>query len=94
MHGNVVFTPNMAGCYADGTFGHDHVRIVLLDLLVQARGPARDPFVLASLEYPEMPDDAWDEIAAIDWINTHACEDCHFLMEAGDLILFPDPMEG
>lgn len=75
------------GCYADGAFGHDHVRRVLKDL-VEETGGSED--LVNSLQ-GAMPDDAWDEYEALDWLNEHAAsEGCAWEFNCGDLIYTDD----
>ena len=84
------FTKHDTGCYADGAFGHEHVRERLRDLVwYWADNDLRE-----SLGGP-MPDDAWDEDEALEILNRvcfgdtfehdHIC--FHFC--DGDLLLGP-----
>ena len=75
-----IFTRQDAGCYADSTFGHDHIRMRLADILElmtldsQAAGhPTHTDYserydIFTSLRRA-MPDDAWDENKALDYLN-------------------------
>lgn len=73
------------GCYADGARGHAHVREVLHDMM---EGLNADPALVHSLART-MPDDAWDEIEAIEVLNDHT-QNGHFELHDGDLILSDD----
>lgn len=80
------------GCYADGAFGHDHCRARLATLIRQfvdlreydrTTHPTASEDLLASLEGP-MPDDAWDEIDALDLLSDST--GLYWLFDGGDLI--------
>lgn len=75
------FTKQDAGCYADGSFGHNHVREVLGSLLVEVGRPDLQDELLF-----EMSDDACEEYDALDILNAE-CEGCYFEMVDGDLML-------
>ncbi len=50
--------------------------------------------LIDSLQSSEMPDDAWDEEEALDWLNTHATtDDVHFVLCDGDLLLVDSEFE-
>src|SRR5687767_7475536 len=72
------------GCWADGGFGHPHVREVLAVVLTDKGGPSD----LAVSLLGEMSDDGAEEYEAIDWLNEHAVEEgLHFTLCDGDLLL-------
>lgn len=84
------------GCRADGALGHQHVRERLADLVgaVLIRGADSDDAMTQlasrdeldrSLRSP-MPDDAWDEHAALDLLNDTADPGHLFELSDGDLI--------
>lgn len=86
------YTRASVGCYADGVLGHSHVRAQLADLVWRLTssddGIAEGPLV-PSLLGP-MPDDAWDELEALDILND-ACEPgVHWEMVDGNLMLLTD----
>jgi hypothetical protein len=74
------------GCWGDGAFGHQHTRQACAATLrhyalenFESRGEATPgfdqdfgPMQLAEKLDGEMPDDAWDEDLAIEWLNEHA----------------------
>lgn len=72
-------------CYADGSFGHDHVRTVLANLLEEWW---LAPDVQAALRAP-MSDDASEELTALELLNAQACDGCEFVLEDGSLMLVP-----
>ena len=90
----------MPGCYADATFGHEHTRKRCAEVVgeVLAHVPSRDwsssaaasAMFIASLSGP-MPDDAWDEHEAADFLNKH---DSHagfwWGWQDGDFGLWPE----
>jgi hypothetical protein len=76
---------NVTGCYADGSFGHDHVREVLAHQ-VESDG-CIDRALIEALLGP-MSDDAQEEYDAIAWLNENACIDgVYFTLNDGDLLL-------
>jgi hypothetical protein len=80
-----IFTDNDAGCHADGTFGHQHVRDTLGDLLVDASDKL-DGDLLVSLQ-GTMPDDAWDEDEALEALQSVTDEGLTWELHDGDLVL-------
>lgn len=62
----VKLSHNDAGCWGDGSFGHQHTRERCANVL-QALG-CSETELLDSLRGP-MPDDAWDEEEAEAWLN-------------------------
>jgi len=76
------------GCYADGSFGHDHVRTVLCMLLRKSfdRRLVEASELITLLEQP-MSDDGQEEYDAIDLLNEHATEGTFFEFSDGDLML-------
>jgi len=91
-----MFTINDTGCYADGAFGHDHVRGRMADLLERlyrhhprggdgAHWQSVRPIV-ESLR-GDMPDDAWDEDEGLEWLNSACYDDTCFAFVDGDLVL-------
>ena len=85
-----TFTTADIGCHADGTFGIKHLREVLEDLLdgLALSGFPVDPEVAQSLLGP-MPDDAWDELEAIEILQDATEPGCglYWTMDSGDLLL-------
>lgn len=78
------------GCYADGTFGHDHIRTILAGMVDRWNGPQD---LVESLQ-GEMPDDDSDTDEAIEFLNETACSvGVMFTMDNGDLMLI-DSMGG
>ena len=69
------------GCYADAAFGHDHIRKVLGDFA----GALGDKELADSL-YGDMPDDAWDEIEALEKMNEATETPGYWELHDGDLI--------
>jgi hypothetical protein len=69
------------GCYGDGTHGHQYTRkrcAAVIEYYLDANFTARGIKVhfdttslVDSLKGP-MPDDAWDELEACDWLNAWA----------------------
>jgi hypothetical protein len=80
----IQYTRRDAGCYADGTFGHDHCRAVLANLLTDIDCP--DSGLILSLNGP-MPDDAWDELDALDALQAVTEDGLVWGFESGDLVL-------
>lgn len=83
------------GCYADGAFGHSHVRDVLADLVEDAlaedkHAPAdertRLEALVDELRGPQS-DDAGEEDEALDYLNTrYQTHDACFHFDGGDLL--------
>lgn len=72
------------GCWADGSYGHSHVRAKLADMM-DSFGQRR---LCALLEGEWRGDDAHEEDEAIDWLNANACtHEVYFAMVDGDLML-------
>lgn len=71
------------GCWGDGTFGHKHVRERLSILVREADGELADSLL------GDMPDDAWDEDAALDILNEQTAVDFVWEFVDGDLMLSP-----
>ena len=85
------YTLEDCGCYADGVHGHLHIRRRLAELLEglpESGHESEDiPGIVDSLSRP-MPDDAWEEHAAIDSLNAYHCTpSVWFTMDCGDLVL-------
>lgn len=78
------YTKSDAGCYADSTYGHNHVREALADM-VEECGASE----LAERLRRGMSDDASEEYEALDLLNTY-CLDCYFDFDNGDLMLYPE----
>lgn len=103
-------TLTAAGCYGDGTLGHENTRGRAADTLecyihenfasrglpVPDAGHATSPRDLVLSLRGEMPDDAYDEYAACDWLNEHApFEGATWGWQDGDFGLWlTDPTEG
>lgn len=69
------------GCYACCALGHEHTRVTAGVVLRHAaahrmtspRVGGVSPFELANLlEFEPVSDDAWEEDAVADWLNTYA----------------------
>lgn len=86
----IYFTAKDVGCYADGTFGHQHCRTALSNLVHGLRrrtfGVRIDETLVASL-IGGMPDDCWDEYEALNILNEHTAEGLVWTFENGDLLL-------
>lgn len=87
------FKPSDAGCYADGAFGHQHVRERLAH---EVEALARRTFkidehadLIAELR-ADMSDDASEEEHAIGLLNNYCADGCHFEFVDGDLMLVVD----
>jgi len=75
------------GCYADGVNGHRHIRNKLAKL-VTSLGDASDENLARSL-HGDMPDDCWDEDAALELLNANSRGVTWCLVD-GDLMLVED----
>ena len=89
-----IFTKRDIGCYADGTFGTDHRRHILCDLLSNIGGLmklASDMRLTANSLSEELiddlPDDYSDEDDAIDFLNELTEDGSIWTMVDGDLLL-------
>ena len=90
----IYFTLKNIGCYADGAFGHKHIRETLvreIETLRQRTGSRRFDSqkmhdMLVALR-GEMSDDASEEDEAIDVLNEYCADGVHFSMIDGDLML-------
>lgn len=85
-----------AGCYADGTFGHQHCREVLASLVRDVANllgwPARTPSwgeVNEALLGP-MSDDAWEEDEAMKIIQERTRDTAAWCFVNGDLLLLAE----
>jgi hypothetical protein len=76
----------MLYCLADGTFGHEHIRNTLAETLFEWFDIDGDDELYVSLR-GEMPDDAWDELKAIEEINSHSEAPGVLFMQDGDLMV-------
>lgn len=70
------------GCYVDGAFGHAHRRARLAELVADCG----DTELVESLQ-GDMPDDAWDEDAAVDWLQEQTVDGYVWVSDCGDLCL-------
>ena len=84
------YTKADIGCYGDGTFGHEHIRDILADLL-QEIGTEDSNSLIAALQH-EMSDDLCED-DALDLINERLCDGCFFCFENGDLLLVAETDE-
>lgn len=94
-----MFTSTDIGCYADGVFGHQHIRDRLADILVHMfrhspRGGDGPYWATASKLVDElrgeMSDDAQEEYDALDMLNEYSVSwECYFEIGDGDLRLVP-----
>ena len=76
---------NTACCLGDGANGHTYLRQRLAAWLT--RLGCTEPGVIASLQ-SDMPDDAWDEDYACEWLTENGCDDRHFVAFVdGDLMV-------
>ena len=80
-----IFTKHDRGCHGDGTHGHQYVRERLGDLLCEASREIDDT-LLESLCKP-MPDDAWDEDAALKVLQGVTDPGLLWELDEGDLVL-------
>ena len=83
------FSTQDLGCYGDGTLGHDHIRSRLAELVESVDGGMRSESameVMASLD-GTMPDDAWDEDEAIEFLNSATEDGAQWILDGGDLLL-------
>jgi len=84
------FTEKHRGCYADGGFGQEHIRTMLDTVLLSATGDeALNPEIHKSLK-GLMPDDAWDEIEALEILQDNTEEGLVWVMDSGDLLLIKE----
>lgn len=100
----IYYKASDVGCYADGTFGHQHCRSVLADLVQniarRANRTSASTFPVCSMSDLErslrsdMPDDAWDEFDAIDILNGYCADGVAFEFVGGDLVLMALDNEG
>ena len=77
-------------CWIDGAFGHEYVRQSLwseVDML----NTGNQTELVRSLRGP-MPDDAWDEDEAIEYLNGY-CQGCYFTFSDGDVLLVLEDSE-
>lgn len=90
------------GCYADGCFGHDHIRAVMATMLThmfrhQPRGgdgiywEEVEPITERLLEDPS--DDFGEEDDAIHWLNKMCATGLYFTMLDGDFVLIHEDEE-
>lgn len=82
------YGPKDVGCFADGAFGHKHVRgaLSMLLLAVFPENNAETTELRIRLNQ-EMSDDASEEDDVINLLNDYACEGVFFEMVDGDLML-------
>lgn len=80
-----LFGKQDVGCYADSSFGHDHIRDVLADYMDQLREPK-----LATELRSEPSDDMSEEDDAIDILNENTTKGCSWGMYEGSLCLSAD----
>lgn len=85
----VIWDVRDVGCWADGAFGHAHIRAALADTLESL--PVSNDVLTSALREP-MSDDAWEEYSAIELLNAF-CGGCRFEMIDGDLMLVEDSNE-
>lgn len=78
-----MYSRNDQGCFGDGAHGHQHIRLVLADLLADAGAPLD---YIKPLEN-EMSDDASEEDDALEWLNDNVCDGVAFGFADGDLLL-------
>lgn len=79
------FDLNDVGTYADDTFGHEHLRGKLAELILTLDGDMCNPDAMdlvSSLEGP-MPDDAGDEYEALDILQQNTTDDASWEIEQG-----------
>ena len=89
----IYFKAKDVGCFADGTYGHQHIRERLAtEVETIARRTVKVDEVkdlLASLR-GEMSDDASEEDEALDFLNSYAASNVRFEFVDGDLMLVTD----
>lgn len=83
------YGPDDAGCHADGTYSHDHVRLALAGLVLRTFPPGAAEHAEAMGLHSELlgppPDDYADEDRALDLLNTR-CDGVAFGLYEGDLV--------
>ena len=80
----VLFGLADAGCYAEGGYGHSHVRERLAELYRAL--PSAHGDVSEALE-AEASSDAWEESAAVDELGLYCDSDVYWTLAEGDLVL-------
>lgn len=83
------------GCYADGTFGDQHLCEKLADMLEDVLAE-QTPNSVEAMEVntlicrlPEESEDRGEYVSdALWWLDQHTPSDCSFELVAGDLILY------
>ena len=82
---------NEPGCYAEGTFGHAHCRVILARLLERVESvldlPLRRIAVLQRKLLDRPSDDFSEEQDAIELLNSFAKDGLAFEFVDGDLLL-------
>ena len=81
----ITFTVEHAGRYGHGSYGHEHVRDRLANLLDRYTMSAE----LADTLRGTPSDDVSEEIEALDLLNKQCEDGLAFEMVAGDLLLVP-----
>lgn len=88
--GLIYFSADDSGCYADGSYGHEHVRAKLAglvkDIVMRRGGDLFGRDIWNALTHP-MSDDASEEMDAIDYLQEHTSDDALWCFEGGDLLL-------
>jgi len=79
----IRFTKADIGCYSDSVNGHEWLRQRLASMVQEC-----DAEIAKSLR-GEMPDDSWDEDAALDLLNEHTDNDLVWTFYDGNLMLTP-----
>lgn len=89
-----VFDVRDVGQYADGSFGHNHVRARLHDLVAPYldQEHSADDKALAYSLLNDMPGDAWDEEEALDILNLNSV-DVVWQLVGGSLVLEAEEVE-
>lgn len=92
--------PFDAGCYGDGTFGHQHTRERCADMINSVArylghpGERTTGQELVAELLGEMSDDASEEYDACEWLNEHAPREGHsWDWQEGDFGLWPTDEE-
>lgn len=93
-----IWGPDDVGCHADGSFGHEHARrrianrldIVLMNGDMISEDRDKEIRELISSLKGEMPDDAWDEDAALEILNEYTEPGQTWQFLDGDFGLYQD----
>lgn len=87
--GGLTFSREDCGVYADGAFGHSHIRNRLAELVKAVdNGALGSEFAdVAESLVGDMPDDCWDEDRAIEFLDAVTAPNLAWVLDGGDLLL-------